>query len=141
MSDPAQVIFSKGANMLVEDARFSPSAVADIAIDALGGAAPGSALVLESFRRHYGGLWVGGRLTLSAQALTFRPNAMNRAVHSGELDLSVPLEEIAATHLEKASITDIICVTVASYVAKFRCFGATDAVGLIRGAAASAAGS
>ncbi|MGH6832185.1 MAG: hypothetical protein ACRECM_04075, partial [Methyloceanibacter sp.] len=37
--------------------------------------------VLEGFRSFYGGLWVGGTALLSAQHLSFNPNAGNQLMH------------------------------------------------------------
>ncbi len=37
--------------------------------------------MIEGFRQSHGGLWVGGRVTLTDSALEFSPNAVNRVVH------------------------------------------------------------
>ncbi len=81
MSD--QVIGTRLANALVEDAEVSlpdlPGLKSVVGMDAV-------APVLAVFKRAYGGLWVGGRATLTATDISFHPNAMNRAVQTGSLD-------------------------------------------------------
>lgn len=49
---------------------------------------------LERFKSAHGGLWVGGRATLTAQAFCFHPNVVNRSLHARSLDIEIPLPEI-----------------------------------------------
>ena len=73
-----------------------------------------------------GGLWVGGKATLSPARLTFVPNAVNQALHSSpnQLNLSVPLTEIVDLQVRRGLITDVIDVQMHSGNCSFRCFKA-----------------
>ena len=122
------VIASKVANALVEDARGSgPLAVLDPVVD--------------QFRQQYGGVWVGGRLTLTPAVLEFHPNAVNRAANTGTLDLEIDLRQIQSVELQPGVLTKIIAVRVGSQVVKARCFGAAGLADQIRTAVQAAQGS
>ena len=119
------VIASKVANALVEDGGGSgPLAVLDP--------------VLDLFRRQYGGVWVGGRLTLTPTVLEFHPNAVNRAANTGTLDLAVDLRQIDSVEVQPGVLTKIIAVRVGSQVLKARCFGAAGLADQIRAAVQAA---
>ena len=80
--------------------------------------------VLETFRSAYGGLWVGGVAQLSKGQLNFVPNAMNRAVHSNDCSVSVPLRLITSVEVIPAFFTKIIAISTRHGVFKMRCYGA-----------------
>jgi len=125
------VLLTKTASALVEDATLDMDPAVEAALAPLGGAPAGSQAVLEAFRQFYGGLWVGGRLTLTEVALRFAANAANRAVQSGTLDIVVPLTEITSVHVKKAMVTNIVVVGVGYRVVKLRCYGAEQVAGAI----------
>ena len=50
--------------------------------------------ILSMFRAALGGLWVGGRVTLTTKTVRFSANGVNRIMQSGTLDVSVPLEQV-----------------------------------------------
>lgn len=116
------VIASKVVNALVEDARGSgPLAVLDP--------------VLDQFRQHYDGLWVGGRLTLTPTTLEFHPNGVNRLANSGTLDLEIDLRGVESVEVQPGVLTKIIAVQVAGgRLVKARCFGAAGLAEKIRAA-------
>ncbi|KAB2764306.1 MULTISPECIES: hypothetical protein [Brucella/Ochrobactrum group] len=82
--------------------------------------------LIDGRRRKQGGLWVGGKCQLTATALSFRPNDMNRALHArpDELNVEVPLEDIIGISVERRLITDTITVRLSTGVLKIRCFKA-----------------
>lgn len=120
------VIASKVANALVEDARGSGPLAA--VLDP----------VLDQFRHQYGGLWVGGRLTLTSTTLEFHPNAINRAANTGTLDLAIDLRRVESVEVQPGVLTKIIAVRVGPQVVKARCFGAAGLADQIRAAVQAA---
>jgi hypothetical protein len=131
----APVIASKVVNALVEDAqvRADFNALAKVS----GPETTGQAWVLDRFRQHYGGLWVGGRLTLTTRTLEFHPNALNRFANAGTLDITIELRDIAGVELQPGVATKIIAVYVGARVFKSRCYGARQMADHIRTAAAA----
>ena len=65
---------------------------------------------MAEFKQAYGGLWVGGKAVLTQSALEFSPNALNRGVQKGQLDIRIPLTEITAVQTEPAAVTNIIVI-------------------------------
>jgi len=104
-----QVLVSKVANALIEDAESHVSGVA---------------LVLSAFRAVWGGLWVGGRVTLTAESVSFAANTMNRIAQSGTLDVSVPLREVTHVAVLPGFFTNIVAISTPDRVLKVRCYGA-----------------
>ena len=93
MSSP--VIVRKVCNCLVPEAEADLSGYSLVTrIAGVEAASAALEAVLAGFRGSYGGLWVGGTVELTAQALSFRPNAVNRAFHKGDYSFTVPLQEI-----------------------------------------------
>jgi hypothetical protein len=120
------VIISRVANALIENV--------DVALPM---ASP-QRRVLSRYRRRYGGLWVGGRLTVSTTDVQFHANGLNRAIQSGQLEVTVDLHSIQSVELLPGVLTKIIAVRTGNRVAKFRCFGASKVAEHIRAAAAAA---
>jgi hypothetical protein len=117
------VIVSKVANALVEDAQGSPDL--DAAVRAAGWHGAGMGWVLARFRAHYGGLWVGGRLTLRATSLEFHANGVNRLANRGSLDVEIDLREVTGPiAVLPGVLTKIIAVPLGGRVFKARCWGA-----------------
>lgn len=121
-----EVLASKVANALFESIELSPAAIP------LSGALMG---VLAGVKKYYGGLWVGGRATLTNSQLSFEANLINRLVHMGELSVVVPLEQIEEVTLEKGFLTNIIVVKTSKSTLRLRCYGADDFMQRIRVAA------
>lgn len=48
------------------------------------------------------GLWVGGRINLTEPELSFAPNAVNRSIQTGSMDLRIPLAEKIRAAIESA---------------------------------------
>ena len=117
---------SKIANALIEDAEPFISDVRPI---------------LSLFRAVQGGLWVGGRVTLTSQSVSFAANTLNRIGQSGSLDVSVPLMEVTDVEVLPGLFTNIVAITTPHRVLKVRCYGArrfADAVSAARDAVSGA---
>lgn len=75
--------------------------------------------------RESGGLWVGGTISLTAHELIFEPNAMNRAVHVGDIARTLPLVTVVQVADRFGWFTRIVDVLLDDgAVFTFRCFGA-----------------
>jgi hypothetical protein len=116
---------------------LSPLLVQELLIDKLCNAlfadaapsGPVSGAVQRSIRRaqkRYGGLWVGGRVTASSDALTFTPNSINAALHAELAAVHIPMPTVRAVRREFGWLTGIVVVEHARGEFRFRCFGATN---------------
>lgn len=104
-----QVPISKIANALIEDAHARTSS---------------SLAVLSVFRAIWGGLWVGGRVTLTSEAVTFAANTLNRFAQSGTLDVVLPLRQVVDVDVLPGFFTNIVAIGTPDRVLKVRCYGA-----------------
>lgn len=133
---PEEVIAAKVVNALIQDVQVRGASTAQVA-DAFVPGVDVITPVLDGFRAGYGGLWVGGKATLTNLALRFSPNALNRAVQTGTLDVTVPLADVVAVRLIRGFVTNIVAVETAGFVFKVRCYGAkafSDAIEAARSA-------
>jgi hypothetical protein len=129
-----QVIAKHNANALIQDAEASlPLPDARLTSAILG--------EIQEFKQAHGGLWVGGKAILTPSTLEFSPNAVNRAVNKGTLDIRIPLTEITAVATESGLITKIIAIQVPGATFKVRCYGAEKFAGQIRTAMTAAGAS
>lgn len=72
-----------------------------------------------------GGLWVGGTVTVNADALDWRPNIMNKALHENLQSVHIPLAEVLSVRRVFGVLTGIVVVELAGGVEfRFRCFNA-----------------
>jgi hypothetical protein len=122
-----QILASRWANALIEDAQADPTVLPFY---------ESVERAVARIRRRYGGLWVGGRVSLTATGFAFAANAVNRAVQSGTLDFVVPLDAIVGVEVERGFITNIIAIRTPDSVFKIRCFGAARFAEKVREAAA-----
>jgi len=88
----------------------------------------------------YGGLWVGGRVTLSDTSLSFAANGMNRALQTGVEPITLPLRDVDSVDVLPAFFTKIIAVGMARGTLKLRCFGAPAFAEAIRAAVRASGG-
>lgn len=107
-----EVLLTKVANALIEDVRISNVV------------APVAGPVLSLYRAAWGGLWVGGRVTLTTSTVRFSPNAINRLVQSGDLDVSIRLAAIDDIQVVPGFVTNIVVLTTPQVIFKVRCWGA-----------------
>ena len=120
---PQPVLATKVANALIQDAA---SPLEDSA---------GIGTAIRRSRDRYGGLWVGGRITLTPAELGFSPNAVNRLVHAGDPSFTIPLSAVSRVDVEPGFFTKIIAVTWTGGVTRFRCYGAARFADRIRATA------
>ncbi|MCT9820055.1 hypothetical protein N3K63_07110 [Microbacterium sp. W1N] len=123
MSD--RILVSKIANALVEDAEARVSGVG---------------LALSGFRALWGGLWVGGRVTLTEETVEFSPNVVNRAAQSGTLDVSISLKDVTGVEVLPGILTRIVAIATPARVLKVRCWGAHRFAARVIAACAGASG-
>jgi hypothetical protein len=116
MADESGIIATKLANALIPDAEQSQGARM---------LSFGTNLVMDRMKREMGGLWVGGRVTLTHDTLSFTPNALNVAAHAGDTARSVPLARVSEVTDRFGWFTRIVDVrTNDGEALTFRCFGA-----------------
>ncbi|GAA4402521.1 hypothetical protein [Tsukamurella soli] len=120
------VIASRTANALIEDVHVG------FAMNAVGGP------VRDDDKHRNGGLWVGSRVTITTTDVQFRPNAVNRSIQSGQLDITVDLRSIDSVDLLSGVLTRIVAVRTGDLVLKVRCFGAAKLAEQIRTAVSAA---
>jgi hypothetical protein len=120
---PETVVATKLCNALIADAQVKGAVLSSVAaIPMLGNAQRAIGGALDDYREAYGGLWVGGKATLTTTALRFAPNSLNRAIHRGDSSVSVALSEIVNLRSEWGFVTGIVCVDTASGTLKIRCY-------------------
>jgi hypothetical protein len=134
----SRIIATKVANALVEDAELALPELPGL--DVLAPYVRSVERVLATFKRAYGGLWVGGRATLTTSDIRFRPNAVNRSIQTGSLDIVVPLPAVEDVQVLRGFVTRIIAIHTPGFVVKVRCFGADAFADKIRSAANDARG-
>ena len=83
---------------------------------------------IDSSKKRYGGLWVGGRFTVDDNELVFKANALNKALHEGQTDFVLPLQQIKNVSWEFGFISGIISLQTTFGIIKLRCFGAKKIV-------------
>ena len=118
-----QVLVTKAVNALIGDASSRIGGPVEQAV--------------ERVRRREGGLWVGGRATLTDCELQFAANGLNRAAQDGTLDIRVDLDQIQQVEVRPGLITNIVEVHGPEGLLKLRCFGATRFAQSIREAIAA----
>jgi hypothetical protein len=128
---PEKVLVTKVANALITGGEMRPGVVDGLSTTTGIELAGVEGAVKRSAKKH-GGIWVGGRVTLTSTRLSFQPNAMNRAVTSGPLQFTVDLAFVTEIQVESAFITDIITLLVGTKAVKVRCRGADAFAQLIR---------
>src|SRR5262245_52560912 len=88
--------------------------------------------VIDGLKKVMGGLWVGGTATLYATEVTFRPNALNTAIHAGDYSIAIPLADVSDVQVRFGFVTRIIDVITADGTLSIRCFGASRFADMIR---------
>ena len=87
----------------------------------LGGAALNA---VDHYGKKHGGLWVGGKVVVTSEELSFIPNRMNVALHQGLQAVRIPFASIRSAKREFGWLTGIVVVEHSYGVFRFRCFGA-----------------
>jgi hypothetical protein len=87
--------------------------------------------VSKGLKKWFGGLWVGGNLTISETGLSFKPNSLNSALHSNDCSVDIPFSELRSARKEFGFVTGIVVVSHAGGEFRFRCFGASNVAAAI----------
>lgn len=135
-----QILLKKTANLLVEDARIDLHPTVEAGLAVVEAPMSSTEQVLDGFRAKYGGLWVGGTLTVTDQQVEFHANALNRVVQAGTLDLGLPLRSIAQVEVQPGFVTKVVALTVGNRQVKSRMYGAEQVAEAIRQAVGLAHG-
>jgi hypothetical protein len=134
-----QIIDTRAANALIDDVEPSlpdiPSIPGLIEFDK-----DEFERQLAGWKRAHGGLWVGGRANLTSSELSFHPNALNRALQTGNMDVVLPLKAVTSVEVRRAFVTNIIAISTPGFLLKIRCYKADAFADRIR-AAGNQAGS
>ena len=131
IDDPA--LFSKLANALIDEVEVRPDLLRAMNYETVGIAG----WALRKFRRRYGGLWVGGRITLYRDRLAFQPNWLNRKVQSGNLAIEFPLVALVSVTRRFGFVTGIVDADFGEKHLIFRCYGASRIADQIRAIASA----
>lgn len=121
---------TKMANALVIDGEMRDS-VTDGVSTVTGVDLVGVESAVRRSKKKHGGLWVGGRATLTATSLLFAPNRVNRAVTTGSMDIAITLRDVQDVWVESAFVTNIVVIRTSSSTVKLRCGGAQSFATLI----------
>lgn len=126
-----EILKSKLVNFLVSDAQVDYDTASDLYSVVESGDVDALADVMEAFRNVYGGLWVGGGLTLTHTMVRLHANALNRLVQDGTLDIEIPLSWVRKVSVEGGFLTKIVRLDTDAGSVKFRCYGAKDVASMI----------
>lgn len=119
-----EVVATKLANAQFPDARAN-----------VPGGLPRRSVIRDALDRKritMGGLWVGGRVTLSKTDVAFAPNRLNAELHIGETTFRLALEDLTSVEVSRGVATSIVELQTATAVARFRCYGAKEFAEQIR---------
>jgi hypothetical protein len=80
--------------------------------------------VINRFKRKWGGLWVGGRVSISPSGVSFSPNTLNRVLHEPLEPIHTLATDIRSVTREFGWFTGIVVVAHKQGEFRFRCYGA-----------------
>lgn len=79
---------------------------------------------IDQYKSKQGGLWVGGKFTISDDEFRFSTNTANLIVHKESSDFSFPMQVVKSVRREFGWITGILVFELEDRIVKVRCFGA-----------------
>ncbi|MGJ4858025.1 hypothetical protein AB4037_07035 [Labrys sp. KB_33_2] len=79
---------------------------------------------VDRMSRKMGGLWVGGRVEITPEGLSFAANRLNKAFHIGLQPVHIPMAAIRKAWREFGWVTGIVAVEHDEGTFRFRCYGA-----------------
>jgi hypothetical protein len=110
-------MITKLANAFVPDAEMSSGARRAFVF--------GGTSAVDWLQRRMGGLWVGGRVTLTEDHVYFTPNGLNAMAHAADTTQLAPLDRVVEVRDRFGILTRIVDVKLDDgSVFTFRCFGA-----------------
>ncbi|OCC02629.1 hypothetical protein BA190_23355 [Labrys sp. WJW] len=80
---------------------------------------------VDRMSRKAGGLWVGGRVEITPEGLSFAANGLNKAFHTGLQPVHIPMTTIRKASREFGWVTGIVAVEHDEGTFRFRCYGAS----------------
>ena len=80
---------------------------------------------VDRMSRKAGGLWVGGRVEITPEGLSFATNGLNKAFHTGLQPVHIPMTTIRKASREFGWVTGIVAVEHDEGTFRFRCYGAS----------------
>jgi len=84
----------------------------------------GTLSTINRFREKWGGLWVGGTVSISSRGISFSPNRLNRALHESLGPIHIRATDIRSVTREFGWATGIVVVEHTHGEFRFRCYGA-----------------
>jgi len=90
-----------------------------------------SGSMFDKFKKRWGGLWVGGDLSLFDDRLTFSANPLNRALQNGDLSREVILKTVTNVEWRSGFVMGIIDVAHAGGQFTFRCYGSRSFAAMV----------
>lgn len=116
-----QLIASRTADARVLKAEL---ALGPASVAALPGQEAGGEGVVDWFRGVHGGLWVGGRATLTDRRLHFEANPLHKMVHTGPSEVDVDLRHVLDVTVRAGVLADTVQVLLPGAVLQLRGWGA-----------------
>ena len=80
---------------------------------------------VNRYAKKHGGLWIGGKVAITVDGLSFMPNRLNKALHVGLEQVHIPLHSIRSVRREFGWFTGIVVVEYPGGTFRFRCYGAS----------------
>ena len=121
MNEVANIVATKVVNAFIASAGLGLPMDAEVGI------------ALKFFKARNRGLWVGGTMYLLPDRLDFRPNALNRFTHKGDMSRRLPLADISSVTDHFGIATRIVTVALRDGTEfKFRCYRAAEFAQQIR---------
>jgi len=80
--------------------------------------------VINRFKRKWGGLWVGGTVSIEPSGVSFSPNTLNRVLHEPLEPIHIRATDIRSVTREFGWVTGIVVVAHEQGEFRFRCYGA-----------------
>lgn len=118
-----RVVASRLAGVLVSRTQRVVAPVMDLALEGVGGMRPSTDGILPWAGRFGGGMWIGGRITLTTRRLHFAADALNRMLHSGPTEVDLDLREFLGTSVQGGLLPTVVVVLPGAEL-WIRCLGA-----------------
>lgn len=74
--------------------------------------------------KKHGGLWVGGKISISNSYLVFSANKLNYFFHKELREINLPIKDISSVTYQFGWFTGIVVVKHKKGEFRFRCYGA-----------------
>ncbi len=75
-----------------------------------------------------GGMWIGGKATVTKTHIDFKMNAFNKLVNNCVQSFTISITDIKQLNLIRGLLTNIISISTAKSTYKIRCYGAEKVI-------------